>query len=296
MATARRSYFARPDAWSTRGLAAHPVAARDRPAAERLRGYVRSLHLAYSEREPRPLLTADELAAVLELDPRACREALVELSCTDEIQVVIHPGGRCEMRPVLAAKGGPTYGHPNDPRHTPGPRRLLATLLFTDIVDSTERAAELGDRRWSELLERHRTLVRRELARFGGCEVDAAGDGFLAIFDGPTRGVRCARAVCDALRSLGLEMRAGLHTGECELMDGGVGGIAIHVGARVAASAAAGEVLVSSTVRDLAYGSGLPFRDRGVHRLKGIPGEWRLFAVESQERSGYERLLAEVPA
>jgi class 3 adenylate cyclase/DNA-binding winged helix-turn-helix (wHTH) protein len=158
--------------------------------------------------------------------------------------------------------------------------RVLTTILFTDIADSTERAAELGDQRWRDLLASHDALVREELGRFRGHEVKQVGDGFLATFDGPARGIRCARAIRDAVRALGIEIRAGLHTGECEYVGNDVGGIAVHIGARVAASARPGEVLVSGTVRDLVAGSGLRFDDRGTHRLRGVPGEWRLFAVE----------------
>jgi pimeloyl-ACP methyl ester carboxylesterase/class 3 adenylate cyclase len=163
----------------------------------------------------------------------------------------------------------------------PEPDRVLATVLFTDIVGSTEKAVELGDRGWRELLERHHALIRRELVRFRGAELDVAGDGFFARFDGPARAVRCARAITLGVRELGLEVRAGLHTGECEVMDGKVGGIAVHIGARVAKEAAAGEVLVSNTVKDLVAGSGIAFHDRGAAELKGVPGELRLFAVES---------------
>ena len=158
--------------------------------------------------------------------------------------------------------------------------RVLATVLFTDIVDSSTRLAVVGDRAWRELLERHHALVRSELRRFRGTEVDTAGDGFFASFDGPARGIQCAGAIVDAVRELGLEVRAGLHTGECEIVDGKVAGIAVHTGARVASQAAAGEVLVSSTVKDLVAGSGIAFADRGVHELKGVPGEWQLFAVD----------------
>ena len=159
--------------------------------------------------------------------------------------------------------------------------RVLVTILFTDIVAATERAAELGDARWRELLSEHHRVVRRLLARFRGRELDTAGDGFFASFDGPARAIRCATALSDELRELGLEVRAGLHTGECEVIDGKVAGIAVHIGARVAAEAAPGEVLVSSTVRDLVAGSGLQFEDRGEHELKGMPGEWRLYAVDN---------------
>ena len=158
--------------------------------------------------------------------------------------------------------------------------RVLATVLFTDIADSTEKVASLGDRRWRELLEQHHDLVRRELRRHRGQEVDTAGDGFLATFDGPARAVECAIAVRDALRHLGIEIRAGLHTGECEVIAGKVGGLAVHIGARVAASAGPGEVLASSTVKDLTVGSGIKFVDRGPHELKGIPEPWRLFVAE----------------
>jgi class 3 adenylate cyclase len=163
-------------------------------------------------------------------------------------------------------------------RPAPDPDRVLATVLFTDLVGSTERAGELGDQRWAELLARHHVAVRRELQRFRGREIDTAGDGFLATFDGPARAVRCAVAVREALHGLGLEMRAGVHTGECELLGEKVAGIAVHTGARVAGMAAPGEVLVSATVRDLVSGSGLAFQDRGAHALKGV-GERRIYAV-----------------
>jgi class 3 adenylate cyclase len=159
------------------------------------------------------------------------------------------------------------------------PERVLATVLFTDIVESTARAAELGDRGWRELLNSHHVAIRRELARFRGRELDTAGDGFFAAFDGPARAIRCGCAIIEAVRDLGIDIRAGLHTGECELLDGKIGGIAVHIGARVAAQAAPGEVLVSQTVRDLVAGSGLAFEERGTTELKGVPGEWRLFAV-----------------
>jgi pimeloyl-ACP methyl ester carboxylesterase len=157
--------------------------------------------------------------------------------------------------------------------------RVLATVLFTDIVGSTEQAAEMGDRRWRELLDSHHSRIRALLGRFRGREVDTAGDGFLATFDGPIRAVRCALAATEAVRDLGLQIRAGLHTGEVELDDGSVRGIAVHIGARVAGMAQGSEVLVSSTVRDLVAGSALAFEDRGHHALKGVPGEWRLYRV-----------------
>ena len=159
------------------------------------------------------------------------------------------------------------------------PDSVLATVLFTDIVSSTERAAELGDRNWRELLERHHLLVRRELARYRGEEKDTAGDGFFATFDGPARAIRCAQAVVEGVRELGLEIRAGVHTGECELHEGKVAGLAVVIGSRVAAAAEGGQVLVSQTVKDLVAGAGVRFEDRGERELKGVPGEWRLYAV-----------------
>ena len=164
-------------------------------------------------------------------------------------------------------------------RDLPEPDRQLLTVLFTDIVGSTQRAAELGDRRWRELLERHDDAVRELLARFRGTEVKATGDGFLATFDGPARGVECAREITAALRGLDVDVRAGLHTGECEIRGGDVAGMAVHIGARIGALAGAGEVLVSSTVKDLVVGSPLEFEPRGAHELKGVPGEWSVFAA-----------------
>jgi pimeloyl-ACP methyl ester carboxylesterase/class 3 adenylate cyclase len=157
--------------------------------------------------------------------------------------------------------------------------RVLATVLFTDIVGSTAKVAELGDRGWRDLIQQHHALVRRHLVRFSGREIDTAGDGFFASFDGPARAIRCASAITETVRDLGVEVRAGLHTGECEVVEGKVGGIAVHIGARVAALAGPSEVLVSSTVKDLVAGSGLTFRDRGEHELKGLPGAWRVYSV-----------------
>ncbi|AGB26957.1 family 3 adenylate cyclase (plasmid) [Mycobacterium sp. JS623] len=159
--------------------------------------------------------------------------------------------------------------------------RVLATVLFTDIVDSTRRAAEIGDRDWHALLDAHDAVVRSQLARFRGREVSTSGDSFLAMFDGPQRAIRCAMAIRDAVQALGIEVRAGLHTGECEVRGDDIGGIAVHIGARVSALAGPNDVLVSSTLRDLVIGSGLEFEERGPYELKGVPGEWRLFAVAS---------------
>ena len=159
--------------------------------------------------------------------------------------------------------------------------RVLATVLFTDIVESTRRAAEMGDRDWHALLDAHDAVVRSQLARFRGHEVNTSGDGFLAMFDGPQRAIRCAMAIRDAVQALGIQVRAGLHTGECEVRGDDIGGIAVHIGARVSTQAGPNDVLVSSTLHDLVIGSGLEFDDRGAHALKGVPGEWRLFAVAS---------------
>jgi len=159
------------------------------------------------------------------------------------------------------------------------PERVLATVLFTDIVASTGRAAEIGDVAWRQLLDRHNMLVRERLEHFRGREIKTVGDGFIATFDGPARAVRCGREIVDGVQELGLTVRCGLHTGECEFLDGDIGGIAVHIGARVSALARGGEVLVSSTVKDLVVGSELEFDDRGTHQLRGVPGEWRLYAL-----------------
>ena len=161
------------------------------------------------------------------------------------------------------------------------PDRALATVLFTDIVSSTERAAALGDDAWTRTLDHHDTLVAREVERHRGRKINPTGDGILATFDGPARAVRCAQAICEGVQSLGIEVRAGLHTGEIELRDADIGGIAVHIGQRVSALAGPSEVLVSSTVKDLVAGSGITFADRGSHVLKGVPDEWRVFAVEN---------------
>lgn len=164
-------------------------------------------------------------------------------------------------------------------RPTATKERVLATVLFTDIVDSTARAVELGDAKWKELLGRHNSLVRKELSRFRGREIKSTGDGFLATFDGPARAIGCALAVRDGVRSIGLEIRTGLHTGECELVGEDIAGVAVHIASRIMAAAQAGDVLVSSTVKDLVAGSGYRFVDRGTHQLKGVQGDWELFSV-----------------
>ena len=166
-------------------------------------------------------------------------------------------------------------------RYAPEPDRILATVLFTDIVDSTGTAAELGDQRWREVLESHRRGVRDALGRFGGRELKTLGDGFLVSFDGPARGIRCAREILDSSEQLGIRVRAGLHTGECEVMGDDLGGIAVHIAARVSALAEPSEVLVSRTVKDLVAGSGIEFADRGCHELKGVPDTWDLHAANA---------------
>jgi DNA-binding NarL/FixJ family response regulator len=187
---------------------------------------------------------------------------------------LLSPGVTRTLITALADRGG-------EPTLPAGSQtgRVLATVMFSDIVSSTERAVEIGDQRWRDLLDRHDELVRRQLAGHGGREVKTTGDGFLAVFDAPARAIRCAVAIRDELRAEGVEVRIGLHSGEVELRRDDVGGIAVHVGARVAATGAPGEVVVSSTVRDLVAGSGIGFVDRGEHQLKGVPDRWRLFAV-----------------
>jgi class 3 adenylate cyclase len=164
-------------------------------------------------------------------------------------------------------------------REAPEPDRVLATVMFTDIVGSTEQAASLGDRAWRDLVERHHATVRHQLNRFRGREVDTAGDGFFATFDGPARAIRCAEAIRDAVRELGIDVRIGLHTGECELLEDKISGIAVNTGARIGSEAGPSEILVSRTVVDLVAGSDIEFANRGMHALKGVPGKWQLFAV-----------------
>ena len=185
----------------------------------------------------------------------------------------VEPGWRASFREIAEFLTGQQAEVADD--------RVLATVLFTDIVDSTRRAAEMGDRDWHALLDAHDAVVRAQLNRFRGREVNTSGDGFLAMFDGPQRAIRCAMAIRDAVQALGIQVRAGLHTGECEVRGDDIGGLAVHIGARVSALAGPNDVLVSSTLRDLVIGSGLEFEDRGAHELKGVPGEWHLFAVAS---------------
>jgi class 3 adenylate cyclase len=165
--------------------------------------------------------------------------------------------------------------------YAPEPDRILATVLFTDIVDSTDTAAQLGDQRWREVLESHRRGVRTALTRFGGRELKTLGDGFVVSFDGPARGIRCAQAIVDSSSELGIRVRAGMHTGECEVMGDDLGGIAVHIAARVSSLAEPSEVLVSRTVKDLVAGSGIEFAERGVHELKGVPDSWDLHAANA---------------
>jgi len=186
---------------------------------------------------------------------------------------VVEPGWRASFQEIAEFLTGHQAEVADD--------RVLATVLFTDIVDSTRRAAEIGDRNWHALLDAHDAVVRAQLVRFRGREVNTSGDGFLAMFDGPQRAIRCAMAIRDAVQALGIEVRAGLHTGECEVRGDDIGGIGVHIGARVSALAGPNDVLVSSTLRDLVIGSGLEFEERGSYELKGVPGEWRLFAVAS---------------
>jgi class 3 adenylate cyclase len=210
---------------------------------------------------------ADESRYVADRIPGARR---VELPGPDTMLFLI-PGVGDEIERFVASAWGEAE-----------PETVLSTVLFTDIVGSTQRAAELGDRRWAELVGSHHTLVRRQLDRFRGRELDTAGDGFFASFDGPVRGIRCARAIGQSVGEIGLDVRAGLHTGECEVIGDKLGGIAVNIGSRIASLARPGEVLVSSTVKDLVAGSGIGFADRGTVELKGVPGRWQLFAVEEQ--------------
>lgn len=197
-----------------------------------------------------------------------------------ELEGVDHWPGSGDIKSITDEVEEFLTGH----RHEHLPDRVLATVMFTDIVDSTRRAAQLGDLSWRKVLERHDEITREEIARHQGCAVKHTGDGFLATFDGPTRAVRCATTLVERMPELGIDLRSGLHTGECELRGDDIGGIAVHIGARIAAEAHAKEVLVSSTVKDLVNGSGIVFHDRGTHALKGVSGQWRLFAPVGQDQ------------
>lgn len=188
-------------------------------------------------------------------------------------EALLSPGVTRRLIGAFAGEQAPTFPSSSSAD------RILSTVMFSDIVSSTERAAEIGDRRWRDVLDRHDELVRKQIGEHGGREIKTTGDGFLALFDAPARAIRCAASVRDELRRVGVEVRIGLHSGEVELRGNDVGGIAVNIGARVAATGSAGDVVVSSTVRDLVAGSGIEFDDRGQHALKGVPDTWRLFAV-----------------
>jgi class 3 adenylate cyclase/pimeloyl-ACP methyl ester carboxylesterase len=243
-------------------------------------GFIR-LHHEYDVRELLPTLRLPVLALASKgwSDDRMFRQA--------EATVELIPGGSLQVLPSTATR----LWHPSVISETrefcgigrPPPEfdTVLATVLFSDIVGSTEHQARLGDRAWKELLERHHATVRAALGRWRGVEIDTAGDGFFASFDGPARGIQCALEISRRVTDLGIQIRAGMHTGECELIDGKIGGLSVAIGARVAATASAAEVLVSQTVKDLVAGSGLEFEDRGERELKGVPGRWRLYSVAS---------------
>jgi len=243
------------------------------------------MHMATDVREVLPVISAPTLVIHQRADPWVPVEngrylaqhipgaAYVELDGDEHIPTAA-------TAPVLLAHMMP-FLQEAAVREAPEPDKVLATILFSDIVGSTSTAAELGDARWRELLAAHHGRVRAQLARFRGVELDTAGDGFFARFDGPARAIRCALAIHQAVRDVGLQVRIGLHAGECEVLDGKVAGIAVAIGARVSARAGAGEVLVSQTVKDLVAGSGISFEDRGLAELKGVPGQWRLYSVTS---------------
>ena len=250
-------------------------------------GLARS-ELASAERSARALM---KLAPYRESGYRYLMEALASQGNVAEALLTYE-----QLRTLLRQELGATPGPATQALHkqllqgssTPaaGFVRKLQTILFTDIVGSTERLATLGDRAWRELLTRHHVVVREALSRFGGREIDTAGDGFLAAFEDPAQALTCACKVIEGVGKLSIDIRAGVHTGECEIAEGRVTGIAVHVGARIAAAASAGELLVSSTVKDLVAGSGIGFEDRGAHMLRGVPGEWRLFAVRADSVAG----------
>jgi class 3 adenylate cyclase/pimeloyl-ACP methyl ester carboxylesterase len=213
------------------------------------------------------------VASARHLSEQISQARHVELDGPDHALFVGDPEGLADRIGGFLAEAWDELPHRSEPS------TVLATVLFTDIVGSTQKIAELGDRGWRDLLHQHHDAVRRQLARFRGIEMDTAGDGFFARFDGPGRAIQCAQAITTAVSQLGIQVRAGLHTGECEVADGKVAGIAVSIGARIASAAQPSEVLVSSTVKDLLAGSGLTFNDRGAHELKGVPGPWRLYSV-----------------
>jgi class 3 adenylate cyclase len=272
------------------GMDASPEAVRDRARRDRLTispGALVQLGLMNAEIDVRPILPTIRVPTIVlhrREDPNPIEAARWMAEQIPGARFLELPGGphmpyygdsesviaaiREFVEPVCLEAA-----HPYD--------SVLATVLFTDLVGSTAKAVELGDRRWRELLEQHHARIRAQLSRFRGVELDTAGDGFFARFDGPARAIRCACAIREAVGELGLDVRAGLHTGECEIVDGKVAGVAVSIGARVAAKAGPGDVLVSQTVKDLVAGSGIAFEEQGVAELKGIPGEWRLYAVSS---------------
>jgi len=207
-------------------------------------------------------------AETMDVASRISNARTMRVSGSDYLEIFLSPDIADEIERFVAGEEAPSV-----------PESVLATVMFTDIVDSTDHAARIGDRAWRDLLARHHTIVRRELSRYRGHERDTAGDGFFATFDGPARAIGAAQSIINGVRTLGLEARIGIHVGECELHDTKIAGLAVNIGSRVASNAGASEVLVSQTVRDLVAGSGISFEDRGIHDLKGIPGSWQLFAV-----------------
>jgi class 3 adenylate cyclase len=207
-------------------------------------------------------------ADTMDVASRIPNARTMRVSGSDYLEIFLSPDIVEEIERFVAGEEAPSV-----------PESVLATVMFTDIVNSTDHAARIGDRAWRDLLARHHAIVRRELSRYRGHERDTAGDGFFATFDGPARAIGAAQAITNGVRTLGLEARIGIHVGECELHDDKIAGLAVNIGSRVAANAGASEVLVSQTVRDLVAGSGISFGDRGIHELKGIPGSWQLFAV-----------------
>lgn len=238
-----------------------------------------ALNRAFNETDLRDVLPAVRVPTLLlyrslyeadtmDVASRISNARTMRVSGSDYLEIFLSPDIVEEIERFVAGEEAPSV-----------PESVLATVMFTDIVNSTDHAARIGDRAWRDLLARHHAIVRRELSRYRGHERDTAGDGFFATFDGPARAIGAAQAITNGVRTLGLEARIGIHVGECELHDDKIAGLAVNIGSRVAANAGASEVLVSQTVRDLVAGSGISFGDRGIHELKGIPGSWQLFAV-----------------